>query len=78
MNIKCTDLGLKNRDMLRIIYRNIVKNGCNIVNNLRGRLLAQTKREQANCAGKTAIQARERTLTPAENKAVYRELICKK
>ena len=55
-----------------------MKNGCNIVNNLRGRLLAQTKREQANCAGKTAIQARERTLTPAENKAVYRELICKK
>jgi len=43
---------LKNRDMLRNIYRNIVKNGCNIVNNLRGRLLPRLKENKLTVQAK--------------------------
>lgn len=70
-------LGLKSFGMLYNWLREYRKNGYNIINKQRGRPPHDQKRT-TDQIGKTATQARNRTLTPAELKADYRERICKK
>ena len=71
------DLGLKNKGILANWLRQYRENGYNVVNKQRGRPPHDQKRA-TDQTGKPATQARNRTPTPAELKADYRERIRKK